>query len=65
MALSPEQRDQIERRIRAAIDRLLAGQIPVGEACDVKPLAAASSRAARRRRAVTSAGSRGRGLRAR
>lgn len=39
MALSPEQRDQIERRIRAAIDRLLAGQIPAGGACDVKTLA--------------------------
>jgi hypothetical protein len=38
MALSL-QRDQIERRIRAAIDRLLAGQIPPGGACDVKTLA--------------------------
>ncbi|MEU4495995.1 hypothetical protein AB0F96_21730 [Streptomyces sp. NPDC023998] len=48
MALSPEQRDQIERRIHAAIDRLLAGQIPVGGACDVKTLAreAGISRAA-------------------
>lgn len=48
MALSPEQRDQIERRVRAAIDRLLAGQIPVGGACDVKTLAreAGISRAA-------------------
>jgi chromosome segregation ATPase len=48
MALSPEQRDQIERRIRAAIDRLLTGQIPVGGACDVKTLAreAGISRAA-------------------
>ncbi|MET9692557.1 hypothetical protein ABZY81_29495 [Streptomyces sp. NPDC006514] len=36
MALNPEQRDQIERQIRVAIDRLLAGQIPVGGACDVK-----------------------------
>ncbi|MFG3009538.1 hypothetical protein ACGFZB_03590 [Streptomyces cinerochromogenes] len=34
MALSHQQRDQIERRIRAAIDRLLAGQIPPGGACD-------------------------------
>ncbi|MFF1915324.1 hypothetical protein ACFVYE_27725 [Streptomyces sp. NPDC058239] len=33
------QRDQIERRIRAAIDRLLTGQIPPGGACDVKTLA--------------------------
>ncbi|MCG5122701.1 hypothetical protein MA546_28665 [Streptomyces sp. T7(2022)] len=39
MALSHHQRDQIERRIRAAIDRLLAGQIPPGGACDVKTLA--------------------------
>jgi hypothetical protein len=39
MALSHQQRDQIERRIRAAIDRLLAGQIPSGGACDVKTLA--------------------------
>ncbi|MFF9556405.1 hypothetical protein ACF1DY_11365 [Streptomyces albus] len=39
MALSLEQRDQSERRIRAAIDRLLAGQIPPGGACDVKTLA--------------------------
>jgi hypothetical protein len=39
MALSHQQRDQIERRIRAAIDRLLAGQIPLGGACDVKTLA--------------------------
>jgi AcrR family transcriptional regulator len=39
MALSHQQRDQIERRIHAAIDRLLAGQIPPGGACDVKTLA--------------------------
>jgi hypothetical protein len=39
MALSGQQRDQIERRIRAAVDRLLAGQIPPGGACDVKTLA--------------------------
>ncbi|GAA2767480.1 hypothetical protein GCM10010103_65220 [Streptomyces paradoxus] len=39
MALSHQQRDQIERRVRAAIDRLLAGQIPPGGACDVKTLA--------------------------
>ncbi|MFK0259093.1 hypothetical protein [Streptomyces sp. NPDC090445] len=39
MALSQQQRDQIERRIRAAIDRLLAGQIPPGGACDVQTLA--------------------------
>ncbi|MBO1417769.1 hypothetical protein [Streptomyces sp. FH025] len=39
MALSQDQRDQIERRIRAAIDRLLAGQIPLGGSCDAKTLA--------------------------
>ncbi|MFJ4869928.1 hypothetical protein [Streptomyces sp. NPDC088757] len=39
MALRHQQREQIERRIRAAIDRLLAGQIPPGGACDVKTLA--------------------------
>ncbi|WP_159014200.1 hypothetical protein [Streptomyces sp. NRRL WC-3725] len=36
MALCHRQRDQTERRVRAAIDRLLAGQIPPGGACDVK-----------------------------
>ncbi|MGW4380439.1 hypothetical protein [Kitasatospora sp. NPDC004531] len=48
MALSHQQRDQVERRIRAAIDRLLVGQIPPGGACDVKTLAreAGISRAA-------------------
>ena len=39
MALGQEQRDQIERRIRAAIDRLPAGQSPPGGACDIKTLA--------------------------
>lgn len=39
MALSQGQREQAERRVRAAIDRLLAGQIPTGGACDVKTLA--------------------------
>ncbi|KOU33758.1 hypothetical protein [Streptomyces sp. WM6378] len=39
MALSHQQRHQIERRIRAAIDRLLSGQIPLGGACDAKTLA--------------------------
>ncbi|MFF9901877.1 hypothetical protein ACF1HU_00460 [Streptomyces olivaceus] len=48
MALSTEQRDQVERRIRAGIDRLLSGQIPPGGACDIKTLAreAGISRAA-------------------
>ncbi|MET9454586.1 hypothetical protein ABZY05_05760 [Streptomyces canus] len=39
MSLSQDQRNQAERRIRAAIDRLLAGRIPDGGACDVKTLA--------------------------
>ncbi|MCR3719915.1 MULTISPECIES: hypothetical protein [Prauserella salsuginis group] len=48
MPLSPAQRDRIERQIRAAIDRLLAGQFPPGGGCDVKTLAreAGISRAA-------------------
>ncbi|GGY12911.1 hypothetical protein GCM10010358_76590 [Streptomyces minutiscleroticus] len=48
MALGQTQREQVERRIRAAVDRLLAGQIPEGGACDVKTLAreAGISRAA-------------------
>jgi hypothetical protein len=37
--LSAEQRHQNETRIRAAIDRLLRGQIPPGGKCDVKTLA--------------------------
>ncbi|MFF9819314.1 hypothetical protein [Streptomyces sp. NPDC014006] len=37
--LSHQQRDQTERRVRAAIDRLLAGQIPPSGVCDVKTLA--------------------------
>ncbi|MCH0542026.1 hypothetical protein I3F58_21180 [Streptomyces sp. MUM 203J] len=49
MALSHQQRDQTERRVRAAIDRLPAGQLPPGGACDVKTLAseAGISRASR------------------
>lgn len=39
MPLSDAQREQAERRIRAAIDRLLAGQIPPGGGCDAKTLA--------------------------
>jgi hypothetical protein len=37
--LSAQQRLQNETRIRAAIDRLLRGQIPPGGKCDVKTLA--------------------------
>jgi len=39
MRLSAEQRHQNESRIRAAMDRLLRGQIPPGGKCDVKTLA--------------------------
>jgi hypothetical protein len=37
--LSADQRHQNETRIRAAIDRLLRGQIPANGKCDVKTLA--------------------------
>jgi DNA repair exonuclease SbcCD ATPase subunit len=39
MRISAEQRQQNEARIRAAIDRLLSGDIPPGGKCDVKTLA--------------------------
>ncbi len=39
MTISELQRRRIEERIRAAIDRLLGGQIPPGGGCDVKTLA--------------------------
>jgi hypothetical protein len=39
MRISTEQRQQNEARIRAAIDRLLAGDILPGGKCDVKTLA--------------------------
>jgi HAMP domain-containing protein len=42
MRLSAEQRHQNENRIRAAIDRLLRGQIPPGGKCDVMTLAQAA-----------------------
>ncbi len=42
MRISTEQRQQNEARIRAAIDRLLAGDIPPGGKCDVKTLALAA-----------------------
>jgi len=35
MTISAEQRRQTENNIRAAIDRLLQGQIPAGGACDI------------------------------
>lgn len=40
MRISATQRIQNENRIRAAIDRLLRGEIPPGGNCDVKTLAA-------------------------
>ena len=48
MTISAEQRRQTENTIRAAIDRLLRGQIPPGGACDISTLAkeAGVSRAA-------------------
>jgi hypothetical protein len=48
MRISAEQRQQNEARIRAAIDRLLGGDIPPGGKCDIKTLAreAAVDRAA-------------------
>jgi len=39
MRISAEQRQQNETRIRAAIDRLLSGDIPPGGKCDIKTLA--------------------------
>ena len=39
MRISADQRQQNETRIRAAMDRLLDGQIPPGGRCDVKTLA--------------------------
>lgn len=39
MRLSADQRRQNETRIRAAIDRLLRGQIPANGKCDIKTLA--------------------------
>lgn len=42
MRISTEQRIQNENRIRAAIDRLLRGEIPPGGGCDIKTLASAA-----------------------
>lgn len=39
MRISAQQRAQNETRIRAAMDRLLDGQIPPGGKCDIKTLA--------------------------
>ncbi len=39
MTISAARRRQNEDSIRAAIDRLLRGQIPAGGGCDVKTLA--------------------------
>ncbi len=40
MTISDTQRQQTEARIRAAADRLLAGNVPAGGKCDIKTLAA-------------------------
>jgi hypothetical protein len=42
MRISAAQRAQNENRIRAAMDRLLRGEIPPGGGCDVKTLAHAA-----------------------
>lgn len=39
MRLTEKQREQIENRIRAAADRLLAGELPPGGGCDFATLA--------------------------
>ena len=39
MRISAEQRAQNEARIRAAMDRLLGGDVPPGGRCDIKTLA--------------------------
>jgi hypothetical protein len=39
MRISNQQRQQNEARIRAAMDRLLRGEVPVGGSCDVSTLA--------------------------
>jgi uncharacterized protein YlxW (UPF0749 family) len=40
MTIIDTQRQQTEARIRAAADRLLAGNVPAGGRCDIKTLAA-------------------------
>jgi hypothetical protein len=39
MRLSPQQRHANEARIRAVMDRLIAGHVPAGASCDVTTLA--------------------------
>ena len=39
MRISNQQRQQNEARIRAAMDRLLRGEVPPGGSCDVSTLA--------------------------
>ncbi len=39
MRISAQQRQHNETRIRAAIDRLLRGDVPAGGSCDIKTLA--------------------------
>jgi chromosome segregation ATPase len=43
MRISAAQRSQTENRIRAAMDRLLRGEVPPGGSCDVKTLAREAS----------------------
>ncbi|MHB1716476.1 MAG: hypothetical protein ACYCV5_03955 [Acidimicrobiales bacterium] len=42
MRISADQRVQNEQRVRAAMDRLLRGDVPTGGRCDVKTLAVES-----------------------
>ncbi|GAA2637972.1 hypothetical protein SMC26_23105 [Actinomadura fulvescens] len=42
MRLSPQQRHHNETKIRAAIDRILRGELPPGGKCDIKTLASES-----------------------
>jgi chromosome segregation ATPase len=43
MRVTEQQRHQIEARIRAAMDRLLRGDLPPGGRCDIKTLAASAA----------------------
>ncbi len=43
MRVTEQQRRHIEARIRAAMDRLLRGELPPGGRCDMKTLAAAAA----------------------
>lgn len=43
MRITEQQRRQTETRVRAAMDRLLRGDLPPGGRCDIKTLAAAAA----------------------